>query len=607
MGIGSHIGFDGFGLNSLATIIVIGSDFTEIDGFNIGSSSYGSNLFSSSFQYVSGVGFIEDGFFGTAPYSVTYFFSNPFAAIGTTAKYTTSETSESPIVSSTTTFEASTQYIFQDETISTTWQDITSTGLSSNRVYTNIQTSAVVSTRYALGGVNIACNRVSGLKIIFEPRIGTQWTQDGSYLQYYQLFTATGTYYPTYNNISFDKDFHATISAQTNEFSVNKNFNAGATETLTYQYTEYSNTQVIISDEYSEIIQNGKLYLQTQATRTATFLKKFLQSSTTTYITAEEFNPSPATGSIGAFFTTKAISAKTTETHYIVDNFYTYNSTFTYSGLVDTTAQYSYSVFTQEYGTNSEDDVVTQILKYPHTCYQSYYSILLGTSNSEWNKYYVQKYPLNQYAVALSSSKYKEQLANATGIIFTSYKFDRLNDFSINPKFYIPINAVQYAYNSSNQSIYTKTVQSVSIDSGFYIGSGSATISRTTYSVDTSSSTTNSTVKQLAYSGSEQTGYCGHIFRSDFSNEYWNPPFSSNKIMHTIGIMGAGFASYSMDGYFVYDSILQRTVIPDSVNAISVIGNGQITTIIASELVANTAFPYVTNSVRYVNSYNYSV
>ena len=71
--------------------------------------------------------------------------------------------------------------------------------------------------------------------------------------------------------------------------------------------------------------------------------------------------------------------------------------------------------------------------------------------------------------------------------------------------------------------------------------------------------------------------------------------------MHTIGVLG-GSASYNMNGYFVYNSASARTVSGDSVNPISIIGNGQVTTIIAS-MIAGGGYPYVMNIIGYANSY----
>ena len=68
----------------------------------------------------------------------------------------------------------------------------------------------------------------------------------------------------------------------------------------------------------------------------------------------------------------------------------------------------------------------------------------MGTSKSEWNKFYYQKYPVNPFAIAPASSganRYASSINGANSVIFTSYKFDILNDFYVNPKIYVPINA----------------------------------------------------------------------------------------------------------------------------------------------------------------------
>jgi len=628
MGIGAHVDFQGFSLITRATysFFEAGSQSgTIISGDYYDFFEYGTTTISNSWEYNSSIGMINHYNGG----NLTYYFSDEENGALFATKYTTTQSGANLLIASTTTYEATTQYVFlPNETISTSWSDKSISYKTRNRNYTII--SSIDSKPYGidLGGAFepvVICQNTNGLALIFEPLIGTDWSVDGSALNYYQLFTNTGTYSNTYGNIFFDKDLKTTIFAETSELVVNTSSQQGSTESLTYAYTSYDPTTITITKSPVETIINGQTYLTSSANQTVFFNKVVTESSSSTYILADEFTETASTGDVSVLVSEKIIAAKSTAVHYVVDNAYTYNTSFTYSGLIDTTQMYSYTIFSQSCGSHSETytyettsgeasdpqpDTSTHSLStiiplLTNTYFVNYYSILLGTSNSEWNKYYYQKYPVNPFAVAFtaeSANRYKASISGESNVIFTSYKFDILNDFYVSPKLYIPINATEYSYDT-NTSYYTQTIQAVSIPSNFYYGLGNATVSRTTLTSNSIALISSNGTQEVGYAGVQTTAVGGHVVKNDFENDYWNPPFNSKKIMHTIGVLGTGSADYKMDGYFVYNSVLNRTVVGDSVNPISIIGNGQATTVIASMFAGGSCFPYVSNLIAYANSY----
>lgn len=627
MGVETHISFAGFELITRATASYYGAgsdDYTEIDGEYMGSSIYGSSTFSYSWEYDSAIGMIYHGNDGV---NITFFFNDEEVGPEFAYKYTTSATDSNLPISSTTTFENTTEYVFlPSETISTSWSDTTTSNETRNRTYTTIASTSSVPYGVNVGGAFepiVRCQKTSGLAIIFEPLIGTEWSIEGSALNYYQLFESTGTYSPTYGNLFFDSDFARTIFAITSSLPPNSSFQQGSTVTLTYAYTSNAETTITIINSQVETNINGQLYLTSAPNEIVNTVKITTASSTLNYILADEFTETASTGDVSVLTLQRIALVKSTAVHYIVDNFYTYSSTFTYSGLIDTTRMYSYTAFSQSCGSHSEsyayetvfgDPPVTEtrtqyyttiIPLLANTYFVSYYPLLLGTSKSEWNKFYIQKYPVNPFAIAFtagSANRYAGSINGASNVIFTSYKFDVLNDFSVNPRLYVPINATEYSYDTDNTSYYTQTIQAVSIPSAFYYGLSSATVSRTTLTSNSTTVTGTSGTQAVGYVGVQTTAFCGHVGANNFQNEFWNPPFNSRKIMHTIGVLGSS-ASYSMNGYFVYNSAFSRTTAGDSVNPISIIGNGQVTTIIASRIDGGACFPYATNSIRYANSY----
>jgi len=633
MGVGTHTDFQNFQLLTRITQSVFGAGSqgeTAIDGDYYGSSQYGALLISYSWQYSQNIGMVYNGINNTDAINFTLYFSDEDNNALYAYKNTTTDTSEDLAISSTTTYEATTEYVFlPDETISTSWSDKTTSNITRNRSYTTISSTA--NEPYGLGDggafeANIICQKTNGLALVFEPHIGSDWSVEGSALSYYQLFTATGEYSNTYSNIFFDKDLSTTISAITTTGAANSSFQAGSTVNLTYAYTSNAQTTITIINSQVETNINGQLYLTSSVNQETSFYKIVTESSSLSYVIAEEFTETAETGDISALFSQRITSVKSTAVHYIIDNFYTYNSTFTYSGLIDTTRMYSYLLFSQSCGshsstsayettsgpesapvpTTSTQSFTTIKPVLTNTYFVSHYSILLGTSKSEWNKSYIQKCVVNPFAIAFTSedaNRYASSINGASNVIFTSYKFDVLSDFSLNPKLYVPINATEYSYNTDNTSYYTQTIQAVSIPSAFYYGLSSATVSRTTLTSNSITTTSVTGTQAVAYAGAQSTVLGGHISKNDFENAYWTPPFNSKKIMHTIGVLGKSSASYNMNGYFVYNSALARTVVGDSVNPISIIGNGQVTTVIASAITAQSCFPCVSNVIGYANSY----
>jgi len=617
MGIATHIAFDGFSLVNRLTARFFNSNtngfvaFEEGDVQSRGYTNQDGAEPDTYFVYNAGQGFTKYGS-GTP---TTYNFTDEAGAFYS-YKYTTHETSSDVTIRSTTTYEASSStYFFEPsfEIVSTTWEDITTTNTTRNRTYTEI--SATDSVPFAVP--QVAVNRVLGVRVIIEPKIGTNWTVDGSALEYYQLFTDIGSYVGSYSNNYFDSNLATTIYASEVALTPDVSSRAGSTVYSTYERIVFSYTSLEKSGPVETIV-NGQLYLTSIEPETIDTVKKVISSSTFSYVLGESFAETTSTGQRRAVFAERITTVYSTATHYQVDNLYTYNSFFTYSGLIETTAMYSYSLGSAAFGTR----VVTGSFGLASTnkpalstrFYVDYYAIALGTSDSRWNKYYTQAYALNQFALASKSgspNRYAVSVNSPYNVIFKSYKFDVIDDFSINPKIYIPINTTEYSYTGTDTDnpdtdspYFTKTIQSVDIPSGFYYGATNASVSRTTYTVSPATILTSSNTKVLGYIGNETTVSGPQNSKVDFQNQFWNPPNTAEKIMHTIGVLGKSSASYNMDGYIVYNSNLERTFAGDSKNPISIIGNGQITTIIGSSLVSSRfAFPYVLNKIYYVNSY----
>ena len=624
MGIGTHISLNDFDLVTRITaetsinISPLGEAYTFAEGDYITAVTYPDFTSSTYYEYNAGIGFIYNGSTNT-----TYFFSDSSNSPVYKTNYTTSQNTEDWPIRSTLTYEASSSTYFLEpfEIVSTTWVDITTTNTTRNRLYTEIASIGSVP----FGVFAVECNRTNDVRVIIEPRIGQNWTVDGSALEYYQLFLATGEYVATHSVNYFDSNLQTTINAETTELFPTVSSRFGLSVTSNYEVTNFSETIITITKEQAETIVNEQLYLTSAETETIGTVKKVISLGTFSYILGESFSETTSSGSRRAVFAERITEIPTTATFYVVDNFYTYNSSFTYSGLVQTTAMYSYSLGSAAFGTSSSSTQFTFIsgtetITASQSGYESkpalgtrffveYYSILLGTELSIWNKSYAQAYVFNPFALAFTSetaNRYAASIDSPYDVVFTSYKFDVLNDFSVDPKIYIPINATEFSYpeESTNSSSFTKIVQSVDIPSEFYYGSSKATVSRTTFTVNPTTVSTAFQSKDIGYVGSQTTGFGVQIGKNDFQNQFWNPPLDANRIMHTIGVLGKSSASYSMDGYIVYNSLFERTFAGDSVNPISIIGNGQITTIIGSSLVSSRfAFPYVLNKVSYVNSY----
>jgi hypothetical protein len=469
MGVGTHIDFNGFELITRETAYYSGAgseSYGITEGDYMGKEQFGTYSASYSWEYLSNVGFSYHGLADTSLVNFILYFSDEDNDPHFLEKKTTSVTNSNLAIASTTTYEASTEYTFlPSETISTSWSDKTTSNITRNRSYTTISATSSVSYSIGDGGAYepfISCQKTNSLALVFQPHIGTEWTADGSRLTYYQLFTSTGAYSNTYSNLILDRDFETTIYAVTTALAADTSSQQGSTISLTYAYTSNAGENISITNAQVETFINNQMYLTTTADETIVFSKVVTASSSLSYIIKEEFTETAETGSVIALTTQRITAIKTTATHYIVDNMYTYNSFFTYSGLIDTTSMYSYVLFSQSCGTHlstyeydttsgaesdpqpatSTQSEYTTMPTLTNTYLVSYYPVLLGTTKSEWNKFYYQNYPVNRFAIAFTSDsaqRYMQTLQSGNGIILTSYKFDILNDFYVNPKMYVPI------------------------------------------------------------------------------------------------------------------------------------------------------------------------
>jgi hypothetical protein len=184
-----------------------------------------------------------------------------------------------------------------------------------------------------------------------------------------------------------------------------------------------------------------------------------------------------------------------------------------------------------------------------------------------------------------------------TKCFFTSHKFERTGAGKV-AVFYVPIN-----YTSQGFTDDATTEQTVSVPQSFYFGSTQASIYWTTKSeINTSSTQTGTTSFTISYAGAESMLSIGYDGVNDFQANTFSPAFGENKIFHTEPSIYSG--SWSKDGYYYYNAS-DRTSSGTASNAISVIGDGQYATYIGSEYVTDIAFPVVSITRSYVNSYGY--
>ena len=522
---------------------------------------------------------------------------------------------------------------------STTWTDVTTTFRSAQRTYTAL--SIITEYGTAIDGIGTA-DDFSEEALILEPHFGSDWTRDGSSLEYLHIFTSEGSFGPFHTYIVKDnKDSNSEFPAQKTRLSSNIQYQLGQTtiytvvsssnRSITYDYLTYAGgTTLTFGTSYSF---NGiQFYENTSSQSSYSFPKLTKSSTSTSQILNEEVlldgEISDSDWNYAFYTTTRAIQAVSTDIFYAIDQTLSYFNSFTYRGTINTTTTQKYvlldagvfgsfsdssttsSVFTEENTmlnytvSDSYRSSISQSYNsglYARIFYKNFYSLQIGVVNDAWTKSYTQYSPNFKYVVGGESNSingYRQSLiptALVTKLYFTTYKFERGGAVNA-PILAIPIDYTSES-NSGTQSFYT--YQSVSVPNEFCLGSASASVYWTQSVAGGTTNTTSSFT--LAYAGVSPILSLGEYYENDFSGGLGEPA----KIYHTKGLVNtANAANWSKNGYYYWNSNIRLTS-GSTPNAISVIGDGQPITYIATEWVADLAFPVVFILKSHANSYSY--
>lgn len=519
--------------------------------------------------------------------------------------------------------------------VSTTWTDVTTESQTASIEYTDIFVYETYSNRIAGDLFYSLTYLVSGDGLVIQPHYGTNWTQDGSNLQYLELFTNTGTYKPFDAIIIKDNDEEAstfypektTVSynlALLNEYGVEITVISSKAETLTYEVTTYEVGTITFSTSYYFFYLT--FYTRSDFETERTFLKKAVVTSSLVQViqTVESFINEDEELRFNSMYSrayytdTRPIPVYTTATYYCPDNYLSYFSLLTYSGLIITTSQKDYIVADIGLiGTRILDytDVfpngdfaigaTTTLIPKTRCLYKAFSSIELETANSEWNKYYTQYSPNFNFVVGGTSNSvggYVELTPSSliTKLYFTTHKFERTGAVKA------PILAIPINYTSISQTLSTSlyTYQQATCPNEFLIGSSQASVYWTLSTQVGISFTSTTSSFTLSYNGSQSKltmGYYDVIV--DFATANVNQvPYNGN-IYYTKGIVNTeSGASWLQDGKY-YWSGSDRTTSGFVDNIISAIGNGRVSTFVGSYWQENMAFPVLSNLKTHINSY----
>jgi len=515
--------------------------------------------------------------------------------------------------------------------VSTTWTDVTSQIESTQIEYTDISSYEEYPTQ--INPYFVAYTfKTSGDALVIQPQFGVGWTQDGSKLQYLELFTNTGTYKPFDAIIIKDNDEDAsTFNAEKTEVVYNLalayQYNTEITvisssaQTFTYEYLD--TTQEIITFSTSYYFDYPIFYTLSDFQTQQTFSKKIAKTTSSVqtvqdiYTFINEDYPDSTMFSLAYYTDTRAIAVYTTDVFYYADQFLSYFNLLTYSGLIVTTSSQKYVAV--DYGTigtktrsgrtatlDSATEIGFTTILYPETktLYKRFESIEIGTTNSEWNKYYTQYSPNFNFVVGGTSNSIGSYVKLSpssliTKLYFTTYKFERTGAVNA-PTLAVPID---YTSTSETPSGSIYTYQNAIFENEFLMGTGRASI-YWTLSTEASISSSSITSYTLEYSGSESRLTIGDLSLNDFTTNLPNQVPYEGKIYHTNGIvnMESG-ASWLKDGYY-YWGASDRTTSGSVGNPISAIGNGRVITFVHSYLQGGQAFPVVSNLKEHINSYN---
>lgn len=522
---------------------------------------------------------------------------------------------------------------------STTWTDKTTTFSSRQRTYTDISATTEFGT--AIDGVGFADDFV-GEELILQPHYGTDWTKDGSSLEYMHIFTTTGTFGPFHTSIIKDNtNQEKSFPVERTLLSSNLAYRLGQNTT----YTVISSSGSSITWDYlttaTATLTFGKSYgfsgvqfsENTASSSSYTFAKITKAQTSTSYIVNDEVlldgQESDSDWNHAYYKTTKVIQISSTDVFYAIDQNASYFSSFTYRGIINSTSSLEYilldvgifgsgSTSSSESSSTRETGVSYTVFSqnrtffsesfnsgiYARVFYKRLYSIEIGTQDSAWTKYYTQYSPNFKYVVGGESNSingYKDSLL-PTGLItklyFTTYKFERGGAVNA-PILAIPIDYTSVTV-SGTQSLYT--YQSVNVPSEFCLGSDFASVYWTQSVAGGTTNTTSSFT--LVYGGGGSVLKLGEFNQNDFEGGVGEVPYYSG-IYHTIGLVNtANGAGWTQDGYYYWKSNIRGTS-GTALNAISVVGDGQPVTCIFSEWTPDRAFPVAMILKSHANSYAY--
>lgn len=524
----------------------------------------------------------------------------------------------------------------------TTWTDVTTTYSEIPKTYTG--TSATSEYGVAINGIGTA-DDYSGEALIIQPHYGGDWTRDGSSLEYLHIFSTTGSFGPFHTSIIKDnEEIDQTFSAERTNLSSNIQYVLGQTttytvvsssnRTITYDYLTYAGETTLTFDtsygfdfpQFSQNTASQSSYSFSKLTKISTSTSQILNGEVTL-----DGQISESDWTYAFYTATRAIQAVSTDIFYAIQQNLSYFNSFTYRGTIKTTTTQKYvlldagvffssstssstssTTFENNTGLNytvsgSFREVFSESFNsglYARIFYKNLYSLEIGTQDNAWTKYYTQYSPSFKYVVGGESDSingYRQSLtptALITKLYFTTYKFERGGAVNA-PILAIPIDYTSEK-NSGTQSFYT--YQSVNVPSEFCLGSASASVYWTQSVAGGTTNTTSSFT--LAYAGGGNVLTLGEFTQNDFSGGVGEVPYNSG-IYHTVGLVNtANGADWSKDGYYYWKSNIRGTSGSTS-NAISVVGNGEPITYIASEWVQGLAFPVVSIVKSHANSYSY--
>jgi hypothetical protein len=526
---------------------------------------------------------------------------------------------------------------------STTYSEVTSYLTNSSRDYTAV----VTVTDYGVGidFADAQCNRVFDVGYVIFPQAGANWTVDGSSLMYLRLFETTGTYGEYYTSIFKDNETQTfTISAFESFFVPNATAQGDQVVTLfsdvigtiTYDVIGQTSESFSIGNSYY-FDANNQFVLDTDIGTSSFWYKPTKTTSGLSYTnqfgsTIGPYGNSDTDSWIigGVVSSTRLINVDTTISSFLYSFANTKSTYLTYRALAKTLSTLSYILHdydTDTWGSSSFSSssetaytiIQTQfndteqasengftsetltIIYPPINAYKNLYTLQYYSSINP--TFFTQQSPNFNWVVADSANlsvatKYYNSLSPSsalTKLYFTTYKYHRYGIVNA------PIFAVPIDFTDEN-GYPSFTYQAVSVPSKFYFGEDPASVTQT-YSVENGTTFTTSSFT-IGYAGTGSFLKMNDVELNDMSGN-GDPSYYYN-IFHTIAVeqSASSCASWSMDNYYYWIGGSNRVISGTASNPISIVGNYQPFTMIASSW--GSGLPFVTIDVTHQNSYSYN-